>query len=76
MLGGAASCVIWYVVGYIEYQSFNDWLGGIWPPLFGSFISLLLVVAVSKMTPPPPPEVTDIFFGDSEDGLSSVGSPG
>ena len=76
MLGGAASCVIWYVVGYIEYQSFNDWLGGIWPPLFGSFISLLLVVAVSKMTPPPPPEVTDIFFGDSEDEWSSVGSPG
>jgi Na+/proline symporter len=64
MLGGAVACVFWYVVGYMEYQSFDHWIGGIWPPLFGSFISLLLVVVVSKVTPPAPQKVIDIFFGD------------
>jgi Na+/proline symporter len=64
MLGGAVACVFWYIVGYMEYQSFDLWIGGIWPPLFGSFFSLLLVVVVSKCTPPAPSEVMDVFFVD------------
>lgn len=64
MSGGAVACVFWYVAGYAKYHSFDTWLGGIWPPLFGSFISLLLLVVVSTVTPPTPGEVIDIFFKD------------
>ena len=67
MIGGAVSCVIWYVLGYLKYQSFDNWIGGIWPAIFGSIVSLLLVVIISKMTDPPSQDVLDIFFGDQPD---------
>jgi Na+/proline symporter len=64
MIGGALSCVIWYVLGYMKYQSFDNWIGGIWPAIFGAVISLGLVVAVSRVTPRAPQEVIEIFFDD------------
>lgn len=63
MVGGAFSCVIWYILGYLKYQTLDNWIGGIWPAIFGSMMSLILFVLVSKGTPPPPQEVQDIFFG-------------
>ena len=64
MIGGAVSCVGWYIAGYMKYQSFDNWIGGIWPAIFGSAISLILVVAISKLTSPVPQKVIDIFFYD------------
>ncbi|MFQ5788974.1 MAG: sodium/proline symporter [Acidobacteriota bacterium] len=64
MIGGAASCVLWYVAGYVRYQSFDNWIGGIWPALLGPAVSLFLIVVVSRLTSPPPEEVMDLFFED------------
>lgn len=62
MIGGALSCVFWYILGYAKYHTFDNWLWGLWPAIFGSVISLALVVTVSKMTAPIPEEVEEIFF--------------
>ncbi len=75
MIGGAASCVFWYVLGYLKYQSFHDFIGGVWPCLFGSAVSLVLAVVVSKLTSPPPPEVIDLFFSDSEEDQEPEAAP-
>jgi len=64
MIGGSISSIFWYVVGYMKYNTFDNWVWGIWPALFGAFISLVLVVIVSKLTSPPPNDVIDIFFDD------------
>ncbi len=64
MIGGAIACVLWYVLGFLRYGSLENWLGGIWPALFGPAVSLVLMVAVSKLTSPPPEEVTKTFFAD------------
>jgi len=64
MIAGAVSCIFWYVLGYIKYQSFDKWVGGIWPAIFGGIISLILVIVVSKVTKPAPEEVIDTFFDD------------
>ncbi len=64
MIGGALSCIVWYVLGYMKYQSFDNWIAGIWPAIFGAMISLGLVVLVSKMTPRSPQKVMEIFFDD------------
>ncbi len=62
MIGGAVACVFWYVLGYMEHQSFDNWLWGVWPAIFGPFVSLILVVVVSRLTRPTPQDVLDIFF--------------
>jgi len=67
MIGGALSCVFWYILGYLKYRSLDNWIGGVWPAIFGSVVCLVLFVAVSRMTSPPPQEVQSIFFEDSED---------
>jgi SSS family transporter len=67
MIGGAISCVAWYVAGYIEYQTFDNWIGGIWPAIFGPLVSMVLVILVSMMTSPPPREVIEVFFEDDEE---------
>jgi Na+/proline symporter len=64
MIGGVLSCVVWYALGYIQYQSFNNWIGGIWPAILGSVISLILVVVVSLASKPSPQDVIDTFFDD------------
>lgn len=64
MTGGAVSCVFWYVAGYMKYQTFDNWIGGIWPALFGAGVSLALVIVASKLSPPVPLEVKEIFFED------------
>jgi Na+/proline symporter len=66
MIGGAIACVFWYVIGYMKYQTFDNWVGGIWPALVGPIVSLILVVLVSKWTSPPPQDVTEIFFFEEE----------
>jgi SSS family transporter len=63
MIGGALSCVFWYILGYWKYRTLDNWIAGIWPAIFGSMVSLILFIVVSKKTPPAPPEVHDIFFG-------------
>jgi len=64
MIGGVSSCVIWYVLGYIQTQSFSNWIGGIWPAILGAAVSLVLVVVVSLATKPSPQDVIDTFFDD------------
>jgi len=64
MIGGALACVVWYVLGWARYGSLENWIGGIWPALFGPMVSLVLMVSVSKLTAPPPEEVTKTFFAD------------
>jgi Na+/proline symporter len=66
MIGGALSCVFWYVLGYLKYHTLDNWIGGIWPAIFGSFVCLVLFIVVSKMTSPPPQDVQEIFFAESE----------
>jgi len=67
MIGGALSCVFWYVLGYLKYHTLDNWIGGVWPAIFGSFVCLVLLILVSKMTSPPPQEVLEIFFDDKEE---------
>jgi len=62
MIGGAISCVFWYVIGYMKYQSFSNWIGGIWPAIFGAAVSLVLILVVSRFTSPTPKEVKELFF--------------
>lgn len=62
MVGGAATCILWYVLGYIEHGSFNNWPFGLWPALVGPLVSLALLVTVSVITPRPPENVSKVFF--------------
>lgn len=62
MLGGAGACVVWYVLGYLEHESLDNWPFGIWPALLGPAVSLVLTVAFSRLTLEPPPETLEIFF--------------
>ncbi len=63
MLGGAATCVIWYWLGWLEHGTFDNWIAGLWPALVGPAVSLALLVTVSLATKPPPDEVGEVFFG-------------
>ncbi len=63
ILGGAASCIFWYIIGYMKYRSLDNWVGGIWPAIIGGFVSLVLYVLISRLTPPPPQEIKETFFG-------------
>lgn len=75
MLGGAATCVLWYVLGYMEHGTLDRWPAGLWPALAGPLVSAALLVAVSLLSPPPPAQVGKIFFPeDAEDaGKRSCG---
>jgi len=64
MIGGVLSCVIWYALGFIQYQSFSNWIGGIWPAILGSVVSLVLVIVFSLASKPSSQEVIDTFFDD------------
>ena len=64
MIAGAVSCVFWYVISYLKYQTLDNWIGGIWPAIFGSAVCLVLFVIVSLWTAPPPDDVREVFFGD------------
>lgn len=65
MVGGAAACVLWYVLGYMEHGSLDNWIGGVWPALVGPCVSLVLLVGFSQVTRPPPYEVLEVFFEES-----------
>ena len=64
MIGGALACVSWYAIGFVQFGSFDQWIGGVWPALVGPAASLLLVIVVSELTAPPPDDVLEIFFAD------------
>ena len=64
MVGGAAFCVLWYVLGYLEHGTFDNWIAGLWPALIGPLVSLVLLVVVSLVTAPPPREVHEVFFAE------------
>ena len=68
MIGGATACVFWYLLSYSRLGTLDNWIGGIWPALVGPAVSLLLVIAISKLTSPPPPEVHAVFFAPDEPG--------
>ena len=62
MIGGFVACVFWYILGYLKCQSFNNWIGGIWPAIFGPAVSLVLMLVVSRLSAPPPAEIVETFF--------------
>jgi Na+/proline symporter len=62
IIGGAVSCILWYILGYLKYRTLDNWIGGIWPAIFGGFISLILLVTVSRLSPPPPQDIEETFF--------------
>ena len=62
MLGGAATAVVWFAVGWVQYGSFSNWPGGIWPALLGIIVSGILAVVVTKTTKEPPKEVVEAFY--------------
>ena len=66
MIAGAASTVIWYVIGYSMYGNLNDFVGGIWPAVVGSLVSLVVLLAVSKFTAPLEQEKLDILFEEAD----------
>ncbi|MBC8546276.1 sodium/proline symporter [Clostridiaceae bacterium NSJ-31] len=63
---GSIACLAWYIAGYVLYGSLSKWIGGIWPAIFGSVISLVVTVVVSLATKPDSKEVLDVFFDDTE----------
>lgn len=64
IVGGAIACIFWYVMGYVQFQSFSNWPLGIWPAMFGGAVSLIICIVVSLFTKKPSQEVIDVFFDD------------
>lgn len=62
MAAGAAAALAWYAAGYIMYNSFSNWPFGIWPGIFGSIVSLIVILAVSAFTKPIDEETREIFY--------------
>ena len=44
------------------YNSFSNWPFGIWPGIFGSIVSLIVILAVSAFTKPIDEETREIFY--------------
>lgn len=65
MAGGAAAAVFWYVLSYIRNGSLSNFVGGWWPAIVGSIVSLILVAAVSLLTAPSDEETLELFYGDA-----------
>ena len=66
IISGAVASLAWYVAGYVLYGSLSQWIGGIWPAIFGSVVSLIFTIVVSLATKPDSKEVLDVFFDDTE----------
>lgn len=62
MLGGAISALAWYAAGYAQYNTFSNWPFGIWPGIFGAFVSLVIILVVSQFTDPIDQKTKDIFY--------------
>ena len=62
MLGGAISALAWYAAGYAQYHTFSNWPFGIWPGIFGAFVSLVIILVVSQFTEPIDEKTKDIFY--------------
>lgn len=72
MLSGAAATIVWYLLGYSFYGNLNDFVGGIWPAIVGSLVSLVVLLAVSKVTKPLPQEMENLIFGDEETETNGI----
>lgn len=62
MLAGAVGALFWYALGYMQFHSFANWPFGIWPGIFGTFVSMITILAVSQFTEPIDQETKDIFY--------------
>ncbi len=62
MLSGAVGALAWYAAGYAQFNSFSNWPFGVWPGIFGSFVALIVILAVSTFTEPIDDETRDIFY--------------
>jgi SSS family transporter len=67
IISGAVAAVVWYVLGFIKYHSLSVFIGGIWPAVFGSLISLIVVILVSKITEETNKDTIALFFDDSDE---------
>lgn len=65
MVAGVLACLVWYILGYMQHGTFDNWIGGVWPALVGPAVSLVCLVAVSKVTPPTPDDVLETFFAEA-----------
>lgn len=62
MLAGAVGALFWYALGYMQFNSFANWPFGIWPGIFGTVVSMITILVVSKFTEPIDQETKDIFY--------------
>lgn len=64
IIGGGAAALFWYVLSYVKNGSLSNFVGGWWPAIVGSIVSLVLVVAVSLATKPSDDETLELFYGE------------
>jgi len=62
MVGGALVAVWWYVMSFRQFGNLNTFVGGWWPAIVGSLVSLFLVIVVSLLTPPSSDETLEAFY--------------
>jgi SSS family transporter len=62
MVGGALSAVLWYVLSFLQYGNLKTFVGGWWPAIVGSIVSLILVVYVSLFTAPSANDTLELFY--------------
>ncbi len=67
IVGGALSAVLWYVLSYVQYGNLKTFVGGWWPAIVGSAVSLILVICVSLVTAPSDKETLELFYDDSSE---------
>ena len=64
IISGAVMAIVWYVLGYIQFNSLSAWPGGIWPAVIGSIVSLIVCIVVSKFTPKNSEAELEVFFNE------------
>lgn len=66
MVSGFIGTIVWYILGYNQYGSLSKYVWGLWPAVFGSLVSLMVMLVVSRCSKPTEKEILDIFFDDTE----------
>ena len=66
IVSGFIGTIVWYILGYIQYGSLSEYVWGLWPAVFGSLVSLVVMLVVSRCSKPTEKEILDIFFDDTE----------
>jgi len=54
--------VLWYVLSFLQYGNLKTFVGGWWPAIVGSIVSLILVVYVSLFTAPSANDTLELFY--------------